>query len=328
MRVQNVRPLGLLSFLILTALPGCDNVSWGGADVQVVPAPPPPGEALAVQDSQTYATMGLPSGTVLFHVVRSPEGARVIPVAEVSGDSLRTLRRPENVSAQDYQARFRKAVLEPGAQIELFRRGASVGTLSISGAGPVTACGVPTAVGNATTVAAAADVGEFLGFRKGLAPEVRGEYSAPQVDGTIRTYASIVAERLILQNGLPRPRSWAGAQRDLQAIEVIRGGNPEMAATYLVGDRLAQGPAEEGGYSIFYLGGYERRSGYSPFYSEVRNYSKTGKAAPRLIDYLNWDRTGGQNILVQVYGRDRTWYEAVSQDAGGKWEKSWEGGKC
>ncbi|MDP9349399.1 MAG: hypothetical protein M3P24_09725 [Gemmatimonadota bacterium] len=328
MRVQNVHPAGVLSFLILTALQGCDNVGWGGADVQIVPAPPPPGEALAVQDSQSYANMGLPSGTVLLHVVRGPGGTVVVPVAEVSGDSLRTLRRPEKVSAQDYQSRFRQAVLEPGAQIELFRRGASVGTLNITGPGPVTACGIPTAVGNATTVAAAADVGEFLGFRRGLAPEVRGEYTPPQIDGTIRTYSSIVAERLILQNGLPRPRSWAGAQRDLQAIEVIRGGNPEMAATYLVGDNLAQGPAQEGGYSVFYLAGYEQQSGYSPVYSEVRNYARTGKAAPRLIDYLNWDRVGGQNVLIQVYGRDRTWYEMVSQEAGGRWRKNWEGGKC
>ena len=30
---------GMAALLILTALPGCDNVNWGGADVQVVPPP-------------------------------------------------------------------------------------------------------------------------------------------------------------------------------------------------------------------------------------------------------------------------------------------------
>src|SRR3712207_7536225 len=54
---------------------------------------------------------------------------------------------------------------------------------------------------------------------RSLSPSVRGEYLPPQVNGSIRTYASITAEKLILQNGLPRPRSWQGAQRDLQAID-------------------------------------------------------------------------------------------------------------
>jgi hypothetical protein len=276
----------------------------------------------------SFSELGLPAGTVLFHVVRDSAGTRVIPVAEVSGDTLRTLRRPPSAAAAEYEASFLKSVLEKGAQIELFRRGAPVGRLTLTGAGPTTPCGVPTGTGNAITVAAAADVDEFLGFRSGLSPEVRGEYSPPQATGSIRAYASIVAERLILQAGLPRPRSWVGAQRDLQAIEVVRGGNPEMAATYLVGDRLAQGAGEDQGYSIFYLAGYETRSGYSAFYNEVRSYARTGKAAPRLVDYLDWDASGGQNVLIQVYGADRTWYEAISQTAGGRWVKSWEQASC
>lgn len=319
---------GVAALLILTAIPGCDNVDFGNVDVQVVPPPPPGGARQIAPDAQTYADLGLPSGTVVFHVVKGAGGTQVIPVAEVSGDSLRTLRRPAGVAPEAYETRFRQAVLEPGAQLALFRRGASVGTLTLTGNGQPTACGIPTAVGNATTVAAAADVGEFLAFRKGLEPEVRGEYAPPQVNGSIRTFASIVAERLVLQNGLPRPRSWPGAQRDMQAIEVVQGGNPEMAATYLVGDRLAVGPAEPQGYSVFYIAGYETRSGYTPFYQEVRDYRRTGKAAPRLVDYLNWNGSGGADILVQVYGPAEAWYEAVSQDQGGRWRKVWEGPRC
>ena len=55
-------------------------------------------------------------------------------------------------------------------------------------------------------------------------PAVRGEFSPPQITGSIRTYSAIVAERLILQAGLPRPRSWPGAQRDLAREQ------PETAA--------------------------------------------------------------------------------------------------
>lgn len=308
-------------------MPACDNVELGRADLQIIP-PPPAGMQEIAPDAQTFVDLGLPSGTVLFHAVRGEGGAQLIPVAEVSGDTLRTLQRPAGVAPEAYETRFRQAVLEPGAQFELFRRGASVGTFQVGGAGPVTACGIPTATGTLTTVAAAADAGEFLAFRRGLAPEVRGEYSPPQVTGSMRTYASIVAEKLVLQNGLPRPRSWPGAQRNLEPLEVAGGGNPEMAATYLVGDQLAPGPGEPDGYSVFYIAGYERRSGYTPFYSEVHDYRRSGKAAPRVVDHLNWDGQEGHEILVQVYRPRGSRYEAVARTQGNQWRKVWEGPEC
>jgi hypothetical protein len=314
--------------LILTALSACDNVDWGGTDIQIVPPPPAAGTIRIAPDAQSYAELGLPTGTVLFHLVRQQDQSRLIPVAEVAGDGLRALRRPAGVSPAAYEGRFREAVLPVGAQFDIFRRGARVGTFLVQGTGPVTPCGIPTATGSSTLVAAAADVGEFLAFRRGLSPEVRGEYVPPQVNGSIRTYASIVAERLVLQNGLPRPRSWPGAQRDLQAIEIMPGGNPEMATTYLVGDSLAVGPADERGYSVFYIADYETRRGYTPLYSEVHNYAEERKAAPRLVDHLNWDGQDGQEILIQVYGDKQSWYEMVGQNQRGQWTKMWEGARC
>lgn len=316
-----------LPALIVTALPACDNVELGKAEFQVVP-PPPAGMQEIAPDAQTFVDLGLPSGTVLFHAVKGEGSARLIPVAEVSGDSLRTLRRPAGVAPEAYEGRFREAVLEPGAQFELFRRGASVGTFQVGAPGPVTACGVPTATGSITTVAAAADAGEFLAFRRGLAPEVRGEYSPPQVTGSMRSYASIVAERLVLQNGLPRPRSWPGAQRALEPLELVGGGNPEMAATYLVGDQLAAGPGEPDGYSIFYIAGYDRRSGYTPFYSEVHDYRRGGKVAPRLVDYLNWNAREEEEVLVELFGPQGSRYEAIGRTAGGDWERVWQSPDC
>ena len=325
-----MRFLRPLVVLIVTALTACDNnIEWGGTEVAVVAPPPASGMERVEADAQESIDLGLPRGSVLFHVTRSAGGATIVPVAEVSGDSLRTIRRPAEVSPQAFESRFRQAVLEPGSQLTLFRRGAEVGTVTVQGEGSITGCGVPTARGAATTVAAAADEQEFLAFRKGLAPDVRGDYNPPQVTGSIRRYASIVAERLVLQNGLPRPRSWPGAQRDLQAIEILSGGDPEMATTYLVGDRLAVGPAEsQGAYSVFYIGDYETRRGYQPIYSEVRNYNKSGKAAPRLVDYLNWDGQEGQEVLVQVYGPQQSWYELIRQDGRGRWVKAWEAQPC
>jgi hypothetical protein len=328
MRATN-RLLPGAALLILTALSACDNVRWGGAEVQFVPPPPASGSEQPKPDQQTFAQIGLPAGTVLFHVVKAQGGAmQVIPVGEVSGDSLRTIRRPAGVAPQAYESRFREAVFSRAGEFTLFRRGAAVGTLTINGDGPVTACGVPTAIGTGTTVAAAADAAEFLAFRKGLAPDVKGEYTPPPVTGSINTFASIVAERLVLQNGLARPRSWPGAKRDLQAIEVGGAATPEMAATYLAGDDLRQGAGEPEGWSVFYMASYESRSGYTPFYSEVHDYRREPKAAPRLVDYLNWNGRGTPDVLIQVYGPNDTRYEVVSGDRGGRWQKVWESSPC
>jgi len=322
-----VRKRALPVALILASVTACDNVEWGGADIEVVPPPPSASMVPIEPDEQVFAEFGLPRGSVLFHLVQEEAGARLIPVAEVSGDSLRTLRRPAGVAPAAFESRFRETVLPPGSQFDLYRRGAQVGTFTVQGVGAVTHCGVPTATGNATVVAAAADVPQFLAFRRGLSPDVVGEYSPPQINGSIRTYASIVAERLILQAGLPRPRSWQGAQEDLQAVEIEQGGNPEMAATYLVGDQLGVGPAEQAGYSVFYLADYERQRGYSPIYQEVRDYRSGGKAAPAIVDYLDWDADGDSESLLQVFGADQVWYAALSR-GNADWEKIWEAGRC
>lgn len=316
-----------LPFLIVSAVTACDNVQWGGTQIEVVPPPPAANMIEIPPDEQVYTEFGLPRGSVLFHVARTEEGAQLIPVAELSGDTLRTLRRPAGVSADAFESRFRETVVPPGAEFRLFRRGAEVGTFLAQRPGPVTACGVPTVYGSATVVAAATEAPQFLGFRRGLEPTVVGEYSPLQVTGSMRTYASIVAERLILQNGLPRPRSWQGAQRDLEPVEVNAGGHPEMAATYLVGDSLAPGPADPQGYSVFYLADYQTERGYDPVYSEVHDYRQDGKIALRLVDYLNWDEREGDEVLLQVFRRNGEGY-ALLQQRGGEWRKVWQGAVC
>lgn len=312
---------------ILALLSACDNVQWGGSDIEIVPPPPVASAEPTETDEATASEFGLPRGPVLFHIRKTAQGTQLVPVGELSGDSMRTLRRPEDIPAQTFEARFRETVIPTGAQFRVFLRGAAVGTFVAQSAGPVTPCGVPTAMGNVTVVAAAADAQQFLAFREGLSPDAPGEYGPPQITGSIRTFASIVAEKLILQAGLPRPRSWTGAQRDMQAVEVMQGGHPEMVATYLVGDSLAQGPAEPDGYSVFYLADYETARGYNPVYSEVHDYRRSGKIAPRLVDYLNWDGDPGTEVLLENLGRNDRWYSVISLQ-GNRWRKAWEGGRC
>jgi hypothetical protein len=328
MRAQPARAVCALSALILTALGGCEKVQWGGAEVRLVKPPPPEGAAQTTPSPTEQTDLGLPRGTVLFHVVRSQGHDRIVPVAEVSGDSLRSLQRPAGVSPQAFEQRFRDAVMPANGQFVLFRRGARVGTFTLAAPGAVTSCGVPTGVGQAATVAAAAADQEFLAFRKGLEPDVVGEFSPSQVDGPIRRYAPLVTERLVLTGGLPRPGSWPRAQRDLQALDLVRGGNVEMATTFLSGDNLAVGPGDKEGWSVFYVAAYEQRTGYNPIYSEVSDYRRMPKRAPKAVDYLNWNGKGGNELLVQVFGPTDSWYEAITADRGGRWTKVWEGKSC
>jgi hypothetical protein len=328
MRALPARARWAPALLILTVLTGCEKVQWGGAEVRVVQPPPPAGAAESAPSPAEETNLGLPRGTVVFHVVRSQGQDRIIPVAEVSGDSLRTVARPAGVSPQAYEQRFRQAVLPPAGEFVLFRRGARVGTFALRGPGGLTSCGLPVGVGQATTVAAAAGDQEFLAFRKGLEPEVVGEFSPPQVAGPVIRYAPLVAERLVLTGGLPRPGSWTRAQRDLQAMDLVRGGSPEMATTFLSGDNLAPGAGEKEGWSVFYVASYEQRTGYNPIYSEVTDYRKSPKRAPKAIDYLNWNAKGGNDLLVQVFGATDSWYEALSADENHGWKKVWEGKAC
>ena len=108
---------------------------------------------------------------------------------------------------------------------------------------------------------------------------------------------------------------------------MIRGGPQEMASTHLVGDQLAVAPAQPDGWSVFYVASYQQRDGYVPIYQEANDYRRTGKRAPKLVDYLNWNRTPGDEILVQVFGDREAWYQVLSQD-GRRWVRSWEGERC
>lgn len=313
--------------LIVAALSGCDNFFWGGTEIQIVP-PPPPQSAIEIEpDARVFAEFGLPTGPVVFHIAERDGASLLVPVGELGAGVIRPIRRPPEVSVEAFATRFRETVTPIGAQFAVYRRGTRVGTFTATGVGPITACGVPTVTGTTTVVAAAVGASDYLAFREGLAPNVRGEYSPPQITGSIRTYASIVAERLILQAGLPRPRSWPGAQRDLQSIEVMPGAHPEMAATYLVGDQLAIGPADPEGYSVFYIADYETQRGYQPVYSEVRDYRRVPSAAPRAVDYVDMDGDDSAEIVVEVYGATQAWYDILSM-RDGSWTKVLTGGAC
>ena len=71
--------------LIVSGLTACDNVSWGGADVAVVP-PPPKAGGPDLSKEEEAAMEELPQGPLLYYVARSAAGAVMIPIAEITGE--------------------------------------------------------------------------------------------------------------------------------------------------------------------------------------------------------------------------------------------------
>src|SRR5690606_5387980 len=113
--------------LIVIAASGCDNVQWGGAELAFVPPPPKAEEPGPGGDEPGEDR--LPEGPLL-HLVRAEGGgiATLVPVAEISGDTLRRLE------ANDWERYGNRLIAEhyrAGAELAPFRAGARVGTLIV-----------------------------------------------------------------------------------------------------------------------------------------------------------------------------------------------------
>jgi hypothetical protein len=146
---------------ILTGATGCDNVAWGGADVELRPPP------TAAPDSTAGATAGSdspaaepapPTGPVLLAGTR--EGARgtFVVVGEVDGDAL----QPPDASPEGVERVQRIAAV--GSRWTLFAEGVRVGTFLADAAGQASEyCSVrPTLSGTVELVPTAGEAERFL----------------------------------------------------------------------------------------------------------------------------------------------------------------------
>ena len=103
-------------------------------------------------------------------------------------------------------------------------------------------------------------------------------------------------------------------------MPVEGGADPGFATTFLIGDTLGMG-ADNVGYSLFYVGTPAQFS-YDTVYVDFTNYPDQGKAAPRIVDFLDWNRDDQPELLLQVYGVRDTWFEVVGRGADGTWRRT------
>lgn len=307
--------------LIVLAVTGCDNIDWGGVDVAVV-EPPPRGSALEGDDAERELGP-LPDGPVLYYVRSDSAGGMIVPVGEIAGDSLLPLGR--GADPELYGARFISEHLRRGAEFTLFRRGARVGTLVVQSAQvPTTTACRRLPVGRGTLEIGRRDSTnagfEFIALAKATAPEGHTGSIPQQASGSMMRVAPILAERALRARGSQLPGNWGAAMVQIQPFPVSTSGDAGIASTFLVDDQLAVGN-DDTGYSLFMIAVPRADlTGYDTAYVSHSVYENRGKRAPRVVDFLDWDRDGGAELLLEVYGTRRSWYETVGP-VGRRWAR-------
>jgi hypothetical protein len=315
--VRNARAaLGLIVILVA----GCDNVSFGGADIAVVP--PPPRAAALPEGTEEAGVEPLPASPVLFYVARTADGAYMTPVGEIRGDSLAPIRSAGD--PETYAGRFIAEFMREGGEFTLFTRGRRAGTFIVQNTGMPQAPScplLPFATGSLELSAGVAAT-EFLALARADAPTIPARTPPPETTGRMRSIvAPILAERIIRARGAPLPASWPRANAQVLAFPAMNLPDPGFTATFLVGDTLGPGGNNEGHSTFFISVPTMTQTGYDTVFVSFRNYAETGKAAPRVVDYLDWSRDDQPELLLQVYGVNYTWFEAVGRGRDGKWRR-------
>lgn len=308
--------LRLAALLMVIPIGACDNVEWGGADVAVVPPPPKAGPA----ETDLEAAERLPESPILYYVTRDSARATLVPVAEVVEDGLSPLRPGDDAEA--FGSRFIAAFMREGAEFTLFRRGRRAGTLIVDSAS-VPSSGVcrrlPRAVGHMELSGNAGGATEFLAMTRTQAPEGRmipGDSLEPE--RRMQVVGNIMAERALRARGAQLP-NWSIARRQLFPFPVSETQDPGFTATFLVDDELRVGN-DDVGYSLFIVYTPQAQTGYDTAYVAYNSYTATGKAAPRTVDFLDWNRDGTPELLLEVFGTGNRWFEAVGA-VDGEWRR-------
>ena len=304
---------------ILAGVTGCDNVNWGGAELAVVPPP---------KVSGTPATSGeeieerLPEGPLLYYIVNGASGATMVPVGEIDGDSLLPLRARKDARA--FAQRLIAEHMRQGSEFVLFRNGSRMGTFVVQSAQPPAekVCpALPRATGTMELASGVEQTGEFLAISERHAPEIRRRAGPPlEVSRTMQVIAPILAEKMIRARSAELPGNWQRAMAQLRPIPIAGGSDAGFATTFLVGDTLGLG-ADNDGYSIFYVGAPAQFS-FDTVFVYYTDYTREGKAAPRIVDFLDWNRDDQPELLLQVFGINDIWFETVGRDASGRWKRT------
>jgi hypothetical protein len=308
--------------VILTVGTGCDNVAWGGVEVELMP---PPSSEPAPADEGTLVEQDTPArriGPLLLAGLRDGSRATLALVGEIRDGSLSAFPDPQYPDDRERVAEL----IGVGSEWILFSEGVRVGRLM--------ADQVRTEGGFCPPRATVSGLVELL-------PEAAGTerlLALPAAAATARPYGEYrplardydqgVASLAIAGEVIPRvgapwpPEGVLAARADIQAFQPQGVGGQVFAATFLHRDELAAVPPGQGAYAVFVLG-VPSGDGYREGYSSYRAVDTEGKGAPRYFSHLDWDGDGESEILLDVFGGSRRWFVGLTLREG-EWVRSFQ----
>jgi hypothetical protein len=305
--------------VIITALPACDNVSFGGIQLELRPpeltADAVPTVSSAPSDVADEETDLDPIDLgELIYVVERGEGssATILPVARVGSDDYEAVPDPEEIP--DLIERFALGRWEAGVELPLVANGRRVGTFVSDGttAEDGSTCRVrPRGAGHVELAPDAAVLDRLLATEASAAP-LREPWTPPQrleEDEDLRAGSLNIAQRLIPTLGVLWPPSIPEARRDLQPFAPTPGDASGFAATYVYGDRLTVGPTNPRAYSLFVLAA-AGESRYEPRMTWVQR-APDGKAYPRFVGAHAARDSTVSDVVLEVFGETDRWFTVL-----------------
>lgn len=313
--------------VMVMALTGCDNVSWGGVQWTLESSALAAGEVDEEQEEVAAAAPEAADGPILYLVQRDLEGsngtASAIPLAVIAGDSL--LPVVDEEGAPGFPTDFETEELSEGSTFTLFSDGARVGSFR-TGSGITldsTYCFArPRADGMVELVPEAVEARTFLALRDEQGASVPyGDFRPLQSSYDQRVATLDIAGDLIPSLSAPWPRSILDARRDLRVFALDGEDTGAMAVTFMYEDALAVGPAAENAYALFFIA-ENSGGGYAPGYVWFRQ-AASGKAAPRYLSHFDWNLDGSDGVVLEIQGAENRWFAAAGRRMGA-WQTLFE----
>jgi hypothetical protein len=303
--------LPLLGIVIVAT--GCDNVEWGGVEVDLSS----PSDRLVSESSpevtEVVESIDTPTiGPILYLGHRAGIEATLVPVAEIRPNGLFPLEASGSAEAS---RAFAAEHLSPGLEFTLFSDGARVGRLTAERFSvDQQYCGVrPQIRGPIELTPSAATVQTFLALpRQEGNAFAYGAYSPVVPTRDLRITSLNTMQEVIPTVGALWPVSVLGIRQDVQMFRARSGGAPTVVATFIYADELSVGPAARGAYSVF-LASDDDGTGYRGSYVDYRLFSRDGKGSARYFDHLDVDGDGIDEMVLEFMGENSVWLSALGR---------------
>lgn len=308
--------------VILTVAAGCDNVAWGGIDVELMP--PPVSTQLPSEPTDTVVdtTPQNVNGPLLLAGVREDERGRLVLLGEMLPEGLQAFPNPAFPEDADRLA----AATSVGSEWVLFADGQRVGRMTVDQVAPATAfCGGRTELsGTLELIPTAAAAERFFALPASQARSAAfGDYQPITHDFNQRVASLNIGGELIRRYEAPWPADTLRyARHDIQAFRIPGAAGPTVVATFLHQDALSVGRPRQGAYALFLMA--EQVGGqYREAFDWFRSVATEGKGAPRYFGHMDVDGDGSDEVVLDVFGADRRWFAVLSR-RNGAWVRTYQ----